>query len=318
MATPSPRKPQPRPAARSRQPKSTVPLHLREPQKLIDPRWILKAFAATLAFAIVCAYATLCFLFMQGQWQLVLHPSRTVASTPAAVHLAFTEVHFDDDTAGQPQLDGWWIPSDSSTTPTNSAAPTALMLHSGSGSMADALPRALTLHNQHLNVLLFDYRGYGRSAGRHPDQASMQSDADAALTYLTTLQHVPLSSILLYGSGVGASLAVRVAAAHPQIPALILDAPDGDFAERARLDARSHLIPTGLLFNQTFPLADPLHTLATPKLLISYTTAAEPPLALQRAADPKITIELPTPNDPALLAGLHRFLDLYLIHTPAS
>jgi hypothetical protein len=312
MATPSPRKPHPRSAARPRPPKSTVPLHLREPQQIVDPRWILKAFAATLAFAIVCAYGTLCFLFMQGQWQLVLHPSRSVTSTPAAFHLAFTEVHFDDDTAGQPQLDGWWIPSDTPNTPATPSSPTALMLHSGTGSMADALPRALTLHNQHLNVLLFDYRGYGRSAGRHPDQASMQEDTDAALAFLTTLRHTPLSSILLYGSGVGASLAVRLAATHSEIPALILDAPDGDFAERARLDARSHLVPTGLLFTQTFPLADPLHTLATPKLLISYTTAAEPPVALQRAADPKITVELAHPDDPALLTDIHRFLDLYL------
>jgi uncharacterized protein len=294
MAKPSHR---PSRSAQSSSPSST-------PQ-VVDPRWLLQALAIVFIFAILCAYTTLCILYAHAQWQLVLHPSRTVTSTPAALNLPFDELHFADDASGQPQLTGWWIPSD---TP---AASTALLLHSGDGAMSDALPRALTLHNAHLNVLLFDYRGFGRSAGQHPTEDSMQSDAASALTFLTNTRQIAPRNIILYGTGVGASLAVHLAAAHPEISALILDAPDGDLADRAAHDPRSNMVPARWLFNQTFPLAAPLETLATPKLLISYNHDGHPPAALAHAADPRITVELASPTDPALVAAIQRFLDLY-------
>ncbi|HEX4154108.1 MAG TPA: alpha/beta fold hydrolase [Acidobacteriaceae bacterium] len=303
MAKPSSRTPRhtaPRPAPHTR--------HTQQQTLLVHPLWILNAIGAIIALSIAFAYGTLCLLFWQGQWQLVLHPSRTVAATPASLGLAFNPLRFGDNASGEPQLTGWWIPADNAA-PTR---PTALMLHSGFGSMSDALPRALTLHNAHLNVLLFDYRGFGTSAGRRPEESTMQADAAHALSFLLNDKHIPPSHIVLYGSGLGASLAVQLAASHHDIPALILDAPDGDFAERARTDPRSRLVPTRWLFSQTFPLADPLHTLATPKLLISYTTASRPPVALQRAANPRMTVELANPNSPALLTDINRFLDLYL------
>lgn len=310
MAKPVQRKP---PPPRN---KPSLSQHLRsqstQPPLLVHPLWILKALAAVLVVALLCSYGTLLLLYWQGEWQLVLHPSRNLASTPAALHLPSSEVHFFDDASGQPRLDGWWIPAGSPT------SATALMLHSGSGSMSDALPSALTLHNARLNVFVFDYRGFGRSStGKHPTQESMQADADAALAFLTSTKHLPPRDIVLYGSGLGASLAVRLASAHHDIPALILDTPDGDFADRAGADPRSRLIPSHWLFTQTFPLAAPLHTLATPKLLISYTAASQPPVALSRAADPKMTVELTSPTDPALLTAITRFLDLYL-PTPNS
>jgi uncharacterized protein len=250
---------------------------------LVEVTWILKALAVVVLVALICAYATICVLFSHAQWQLVLHPSRTVATTPAALNLPYTEVHFGVDDTAIPQLTGWWLPSDT-TTPN-----TALILHAADGSISDALPSAQLLHAQHLNVLLFDYRGYGQSLGQHPTQASMQADAASALTYLTTTRSIPASAIVVYGTGVGASLAVQLCAQNPTIPALILQSPDGDFTDRAAHDPRSKIIPFKLLFNQTFPLAAPLQTLPTPKLLLP-TPPNLPALSLF------LTTHLPHPN----------------------
>ena len=281
--------------------------------QLVDPRWILKALGLVLFVALLCAWGTLCLLYYQGQWQLVLHPSRTVATPPASLNLKFTELHFADDATGLPQLNGWLIPAAPADTLTPSA-PTALLLHGADGSIADALPRALTLHNAGLNVLLFDYRGYGRSVGHHPTEITMQQDSDAALNWLISTQHIPPQNIILYGNGIGASLAVTLAAQHRDIPAIILDAPDGDLAGRVIHDPHSSLVPVGLLFHETFPLAEPLSKLTTPKLLITYTNATHPPATLANAADPKLTLELPSPNDPTLVTAIQRFLDVY-VHT---
>ncbi len=274
--------------------------------ELVDPAWILKALAAMLALALVFGYLTICIVFSRTQWELVLHPSRSVTTTPAALGLPFTPVHFADDASGQPQLDGWWIPTDDSN-----GQPTALILHSGNGSMADALPQAQLLHNDHLNVLLFDYRGFGRSAGHHPTQALMQADAESAYTYITTERPDHPKNILVYGIGLGASLAVQVCEEHRSIDLLILESPDGDIAARVRADTRSHLIPVGLLFHERFPLAAPLRTLATPKMLISFTRGGAP-AALQQAANPKMLVELRSRTDTAAMQqAIRRFFDTY-------
>jgi alpha/beta superfamily hydrolase len=270
--------------------------------EVVDPRWILSAFGIMVLIAAVCAYATICTLFYKGQWQLAMQPSRTIAQTPAAIHLPFTEVHFGVDASGQPQLDGWWIASE------NATAPTALVLHSGSGSMSDALPDAQFLHDTGLNVLLFDYRGFGHSGGQHPTETFVEEDAESALRYLTTTRGLPLSNIVVFGHQLGASPAVKLCTDHPKIPALILLQPVGDLTRQVKQDSRSRMVPVGLLFHETFPLADRLHILTMPKLIVSYDDDKSP-LNLRQVADPKMTVELHSESDTSnLRQSIQRFL----------
>jgi pimeloyl-ACP methyl ester carboxylesterase len=311
--------------------------------ELIDPRWILKALLVTIAFALVCVYVLFCVIFYMQQWQLALHPSRTVSRDPSALSLPFQEVHFSPDAAGEPQLDGWWIPADTTSDPT------ALVLHGGEGSISDALPLARTLHDARMNVLLFDYRGFGRSAGQHPSEKMMEADSDAALAWLlnapggstagsgsapngvkmpeqyfeqlqqlrrANMRHIAPAQTIIVGDRLGASLAVRLCTQHSDLAGLILQQGDGDFASRAAADRRARMVPFRLLFHEDFPLVDPLHTLKTPKLLISYTGLASP-VDVQRAAAPKITVEIPNAADESAVHGaLRRFLDTYLAQPP--
>jgi pimeloyl-ACP methyl ester carboxylesterase len=278
--------------------------------ELVDPRFLLKALGGVILVSLILAYITLCVIFSHSQWQLVLQPSRVVAKTPTSADLPFSEVHFGVDSSGEPQLDGWWIPS------SNPASPTILFLHGASGSISDTIDSAIPLHDARLNILLFDYRGFGRSEGQHPTQDLMQADAESALTYLTATRRIPTSQIIVYGSGLGGSLATKLAADHPQLPALILDNPDGDLAPRAAHDTRARLVPTSLLFHEDFPLAAPLHQLTTPKLLISNSSGITPPAVLQQAADPKMTVELPN-SDPTLVQkAVARFLSNYVQQAP--
>ena len=291
------------PASKPVRPRAPQP----PPPEVVDPRWILKAAGAVVALGLLCSYLTLCLFFYSAQWQFVLHPSHTLAGTPAAEGLRFTPVRFGDDASGQPQLSGWWIRSNSP------ADPTALVLHSETGSMAEALPLAKALHNARLNVFLFDYHGYGQSAGRHPTEKLMQNDADQALLFLTRTRNLPASQIVVFGQGLGASLATGLCRQTPEIPALVLVDADGDTLSRVEADQRSRMVPITLLFHERFPLADALHILPTPKLFISYTNGAAP-LVAQRAADPKMTTELP-PNSgaEALTAAILRFLGTYMV-----
>lgn len=294
------------------------------PLEVVDPIWLLKALALSFAAAVVCAWLALCALYYQGAWQLVLHPSRAVAHTPASVNLAFTPVRFGDFDTGQPHLAGWWVPAQAPAGAPLSAARyaslTLLYLHGGTGSLSDVLPDIAQLHSIGLNVFAIDYRGFGLSdASAHPSADRMAQDAAAALDYLVTTRHIPQNSIIPMGAGLGASLAVQLAHSHPALPAIILDNPDPDPASTAAAARRSHLIPIRLLFGDKFAIAGPLATLTTPKLFLAGGTSAQLKDAnpienlFHHAASPSYFVALPSgPTDAPFDDALRRFLDQYL------
>jgi pimeloyl-ACP methyl ester carboxylesterase len=275
--------------------------------EVIDPRWILKALAVTLLIAVFCGYLTLCLLFYQGQWQLVLRPSPDVTRTPAALGLAFDSVSFDVDDTGKPQLTGWYLPA------AVQPALTVLYLHGGDATLSATLPRLQQLHSLGFSILAIDYRGYGASSSRHPNQARMTQDAESALTYLINTRNVPAQQVIPCGTGVGASLAATLAANHSDLPALILDDPKADLLPEVAKDPRTHYLPLNLLFHDRFPLAKTLTSLRLPKLLLTSTGAALP--MYRAAADPKRISEFPAADAAAFNDAFRRFAGEYL-HQP--
>jgi pimeloyl-ACP methyl ester carboxylesterase len=297
----------PRPSSKPTQRANRQPV----PDEVVSPIWLVKAIALTALAALLCVYLTFCLLFYQGQWQFVLHPTRTAASPDSIAGIPYERIRFSPDESATPQLSGWWIPADPGS---RYAQITVLFLPDGNGSLADSIPTLTSLHNLGLNVFAFDYRGYGQSTPIRPSQQSMTRDADSAWQYLITSRNIPAGHIIPYGTGTGTSLAVNLAASHDAIPALILDTPRADLLDVAIRDSRATLLPVRLLFHERFPLAEPLSTLRTPKLLLSRTT--EPDQSFRLARDPKLTVELTSPSAVLYNQSLTRFLDQYLPPTP--
>jgi pimeloyl-ACP methyl ester carboxylesterase len=308
-----------------------VPEAPRSALQIVDPVWLVKALALTLAASVLCVYATLCLLVYQGSWQLILHPVRTIDRTPGSVGLGYSDVRFGAAETGQPRLTGWWIPAQSAPPPGSPlnlqtvpkyAAFTVLYLHDGSGSLSNTIPALARLHQAGLNVFAIDYRGFGASdAFLHPSDARMAEDAAAALDYLIATRHIPARDLIPYGTGLGASLAANLAHTHPELPAVILDNPDPDPASTATTSRPSHILPMRLLFGKSFDIDGPIATLATPKLLIAggpaVTGATRDATQMQTlfktAASPKTTLTLPLGRgDADYQAALSRFVDQYL------
>jgi pimeloyl-ACP methyl ester carboxylesterase len=293
------------PRATSKPAKPTPPQPA--PPDVVSPIWLIKAIALTIVAALVCGYLTFCLLFYQGQWQLVLHPTRTSTSPASIAGIPYELIRFGPDESATPQLTGWWIPAAPGG---RYASITILFLPDGNGSLVNSIPTLASLHNLGLNVFAFDYRGYGQSAPARPSQQSITQDADSAWQYLTATRAVSAQRIVPYGTGIGASLATRLAANHNTIPALILDTPRADLLDVAIRDPRATLLPVRLLFHERFPLAEPLSTLRTPKLLLSRTTA--PDQTFLHASDPRFTVELASPSAFLYNQSLTRFLDQYV------
>lgn len=275
-------------------------------QPLTNPRWLATGLAATLAAAVVCVYLAFCLLFWQGQWQLVFKPSPAITATPASIGLKYDEIAFDATETGVLQLNGWWIPA-GNTSPY--AADTLLFMHDGSGSLSSTVPQLLALHELGINILVFDYRGFGKSVHLHPSEASTNQDADAAWNYLVDTRHLPPSSIVLDGMGLGAVIAAEAARRHPQAPAVILEDPRPPVRKALQSDPRLRLLPVRLLFHDRFDPAGTLTHLRTPKLFL-YSARGGEGLYYDQAAEPREKATVRTAAD--YVNSLRSFLAKYL------
>ena len=180
-----------------------------------------------------------------------------------------------------------------------------LYLHGGSGSLSDSVDDLATLHSLGINVFAFDYRGYGRSTGPTPREKRMLEDAEAAWNYLADTRHFSPKSIVVYGTGIGASLAAELAAKHA--PAgLILDGPSEPAKQIIETDGRARIVP-GFLITERFDPAETLQTLTVPKLFLDRNGARSRASDLYKAAAlPKQYFEL---GRGAFEPSLRRFLD---------
>ncbi len=225
----------------------------------VSPRWLAAAVGITFVAALICAWLVLCLIFWQGSWQLVYHPAKAITRTPASVNLAFDSVGFATTESGEPRLHGWWIPAPN-------ARYTALYLHSASGNLSDTVDALVPLHTAGLNILAFDYRGYGESQFARPSEASWREDATWALNYLANTRNIPINSVVLAGDGLGASLALEVSADHPELAGVVLIQPDTDPLAPIFNDVRARLVPARLLVRDQWNLNAAASRLRIPSL----------------------------------------------------
>jgi len=153
--------------------------------------------------------------------------------------------------AGEQRLRGWWIPA----APGAAASRfTVLFLHGQNGNLGDTVDALARLHAVGVNVLAFDYRGYGQSQFARPSEAHWRQDAEWALEYLEGTRHIDPGAIVLDGTGLGADLALEAAAAHPELAGVVLDTPTAAPMNAIFSDARARLVPARLLVHDRYDI----------------------------------------------------------------
>ena len=168
---------------------------------------LLMAIAAT--YAAVCAAL---YVFQDRMLFLPGIPGREITATPAALGLPFEEISLT--AADGVRLHGWWVPA-------RDARLTLLHFHGNAGNIGHRLELLEVFHGAGLNVLLFDYRGYGRSDGV-PREAGLYLDAEAAWNHLTQARGLSPASIVIHGQSMGGAVAAHLAARVPAA-ALVLE-----------------------------------------------------------------------------------------------
>lgn len=158
------------------------------------------------------AYVSLALLMMLFENSLIFFPSVYPDGDWSPHGLVFEDAWFEapDGT----KLHGWYVPH---------ADPRAVILfaHGNAGNLShragivDDLVKRLGV-----SVMVFDYRGYGRSGGT-PNEAGILADARAARRWLADKAGVDESQIVLMGESLGGGVMVDLAA-HDGARALVL------------------------------------------------------------------------------------------------
>jgi len=147
------------------------------------------------------------------QAKYVYHPEKAWKATPQTWGLAYEDLTLES--ADGVKISAWYIPSDISKG-------TVLFCHGNARNMSSDLDAVRMFHGFGYNVLILDYRGYGKSAGQ-PDEEGTYRDAQTAWDWLVRQKHELPERIVICGRSLGAAIAADLASKN-QSKALILEA----------------------------------------------------------------------------------------------
>ena len=239
--------------------------------------------------------------------KLIYFPIREYALLPKDLGLRAEDLTLE--ARGGARLQGWWIHGEGRRV--------VLFFHGNAGNISHRLERArLVVEALGVDVVLVDYRGYGRSTGR-PDEEGLYADGEAVYA-AAARRGIDGGKIVLFGESLGCAVAIETALTHP-CGGVILETPFLSVPEMAR--AIYPFLP-GFLIRTRFDNETKVRGLRVPKLIV----AAErddvvPPEHARRlfeaAAPPKqmSVIRGATHNDTYLVGGreyleaLRRFLE---------
>jgi len=135
------------------------------------------------------------------QPKFLYRPVKEICYAPGELDMDFEDVVFESEDGVE--LSGWYIPADDSQF-------TVLFCHGNGGNMTHRLDSINIFHNLGLSCFIFDYRGYGNSAGK-PSEEGTYLDVRAAYEWLIGKKKIQAESIVFFGRSLGGSVAAQLA-----------------------------------------------------------------------------------------------------------
>jgi uncharacterized protein len=254
-----------------------------------------KVIMGSLLAAVVAYIAACLFLFLR-QNHFIFFPSKTIAATPSDLNLQYEEVWIPVPSSRSKRqseyLHSWWLPAQGPD------QKVVLHLHGNGSNISGNLSQALRLHQAGFTVLMVDYRGYGRSQGAFPTEASVYQDAQAAWAYLVQQRGIAPKQLVLFGHSLGGAIAIDLALIQPDAAGLVVQSSFTSM--RAMIDpARFWMLPVDWLLTQRFDSLTKVRSLKMPVLYIHGTADATIPATMSEA----LFAASPQPKRLFLVAG---------------
>src|ERR1051326_1358782 len=151
---------------------------------------------------LVLAAATFVYGLRSLESAMTFRPSRMDAAQE--IPSGAEDVWFNSNDG--PRLNGWFFASH-----TKPERATMIFFHGNGGNISNVGWMAQRFANHGFNVLIFDYRGYGRSDGVATNESDLYADGDAAVAFVMTNKGIRAEQIVLYGQSLGTAIVADVA-----------------------------------------------------------------------------------------------------------
>ena len=221
--------------------------------------------------ALACIVAALaiggCAELAQKERELVFRVVPGDASWYAGLPDGVREI--DIPVAANEHIHAWWWKADKAD------APAVLYFHGSRWNLTGQLTRIRQLHDFGFSVLAIDYRGFGRSDGGVPSEATVYEDARAAWRRFAEL--VPdAQRRFIYGHSLGGAVAVDLAADLDRAKAptdaepargLIVESSFTTLVDVAKALSYSWL-PVQWVMSQKFDAIDKIQAVTMPVLFV--------------------------------------------------
>lgn len=231
---------------------------------------------------------------------MIFFPEKTFYEKPEDYKFQYENVSLQ--TADHISLHGWWIVS-----PAAKKIGAILYLHGNAGNISNRLYKIKGWVDRGFDVLLLDYRGYGKSAGKITNQEDVVKDAHAGLSWMQETKKISASKTVLYGESLGTYPAIRLAGEGIS-GAVVLEAPFTSFIELGRL--HYPFVPSQLIAAFAFPNIDHIANVKAPLFILHGTNDEICPYNMagelfEKAPEPKgfLTIPNGTHNDLPMSGG---------------
>ncbi|MCE5195143.1 MAG: alpha/beta hydrolase [Nitrospiraceae bacterium] len=215
---------------------------------------VKRVFIASV-IGIASGYLLLILFVYAFQDNMVYFPTKDIAKNPKNIGLKFENLTIE--TSDKVNISAWYIPA-------KNERGVVLFCHGNAGNISHRTDSILIFHDLRMSVLIFDYRGYGKSGGR-PTEKGTYLDAEAAWDYLVKTKRISPKKILIFGRSLGSAVAAELASKH-KAGALIIES---GFKSIPELGQRLYpYLPVKLISRFQYSTIDKVKNINTPKLFI--------------------------------------------------
>lgn len=246
---------------------------------------------------ILFLYSGICLYFRAVQIEKIFMPMKEIATTPERMGMPFTRVKIPvGEGADHAKLDGFWVPANKDN------APTFLYLHGQNATIGKNLEHTHRLHELGYNVLVIDYRGFGKNFDVFkPSEDKVYEDAEAAWNFLVDQKGCDPKQLFIFGHSLGGAVALQLAVNHPEAAGLITESTFTSVLEMTKLKYHGLLraLPIDLILTQRFDSIDKIKALKIPVLTIHGTADTKIPHTMTE----KLYAKAPEPKELLLVKG---------------
>lgn len=181
--------------------------------------WLRRLRRGVLLYAVI-PYLVIATLFAVLQRQFIYPRARVPVIRPADARLSDGQVHaVTIRTADNLQLNGWLVLADGHTAETSedcnrqleAGRPVVLYFPGNAGNRTHRGRDCCDFTGLPMDILLFDYRGYGENPGS-PSEEALAADARVVWDYATTTRGISPNRIVVFGESLGGGVATRLVA----------------------------------------------------------------------------------------------------------